>query len=313
VDRTAPLIVITGPTGSGKTGIALDLARRFPIEAVSADSMQVYRHMDIATAKPTAAEQALLPHHLIDIRDPDEEFNAGMFMAMAAEKIGEIRARRRIPVVVGGTGLYIKALIYGLAPVPPRSSRLRDWLRSLAQARGTPHLWEALNRMDPKNAEHIRKNDAVRIARSLEIIFLTGRRASEVLGGHGFSEAWYRARIICVMPGRDLLYRSIDERVHAMVEAGLLEETWRLLELGYDPSLRSMQTLAYKHVLQLLEGRIGLPSCVGRIQRDTRHYAKRQITWMRSHYDQGSFLEPERARAELERWLQEEASPAIEG
>jgi tRNA dimethylallyltransferase len=312
VDRTAPLIVITGPTGSGKTGIALALARSFPLEVVSADSMQVYRHMDIATAKPTPQERSLLPHHLIDIRNPDEEFNAGMFMNLASEKISEIRSRGRIPVVVGGTGLYIKALLFGLAPAPPRSAKLRDYFRSLVEARGTPRLWEVLHGIDPENADNIRKNDAVRIIRSLEIIFLTGQKASAVFHDHGFSQARYQARIACVMPDRDFLYRSIDGRVLAMLEAGLFDETRKLLELGFDRGLRSMQTLAYKHVLLHLEGQIGLESAVARIQRDTRHYAKRQITWMRSNYDQRSFLAPEHAFATLASWLQDEAALAIQ-
>jgi tRNA dimethylallyltransferase len=287
--------VITGPTGSGKTGIALRLAGKYPLEVISADSMQVYRHMDIATAKPTPEELSVLPHHLIDMVSPDEEFNAGMFVSLARQKISEVRARRAIPVVVGGTGLYIKALIYGLASAPPRSDRVRAHLKAIADEKGSPHLWSLLHRLDPGTARNLGENDRVRIVRALEIMILTGRRPGEIYQEHGFSRPYYEARIVCIVPDRDRLYGNIDSRVVKMVENGLVEETKRLLALGYGPGLRSMQTLAYKHIVDHLESRIGLDLAVSLIQRDTRRYAKRQLTWMRSHYDPGSFHAPEEA------------------
>jgi tRNA dimethylallyltransferase len=305
VDRTAPLIVITGPTGSGKTAMALELARGFPLEAISADSMQVYRHMDIATAKPTREEQALLPHHLIDIREPDEEFNAGMFLTLGDQAIPEIRSRGRIPVVVGGTGLYIKALLYGLAPAPPSSPELRSWFRSLIRSKGSGHLWLMLEKNDPEIARRTNKNDSVRIIRFLEMVFLTGMKPSTAFHEHGFSRPRHPARIVCVMGDRETLYRNIDERVKAMVDHGLVEETERLLALGFDPGLRSMQTLAYKHVVDYLDSRIGLEATISRIQRDTRHYAKRQQTWMRSHHAADCFRTPDEARKILSAWLDE--------
>ena len=305
MDRTPPLIVVTGPTGAGKTALALALARDFPLEVVSADSMQVYRHMDIATAKPSRQEQAVLPHTLIDIREPDEEFNAGMFMDLASRAIPEIKSRGRIPLVVGGTGLYIKALLYGLAPAPPRSPGLRAWLRARAEEKGSAALWETLRRYDPESAEKTSRNDVVRIVRSLEIAFLTGLRPSGVLRGHGFSTPRFDARVVCVMPERDSLYRAIDARVEGMFEAGLVEETRHLLDLGFDPGLRSMQTLAYKHVVGLLEGALNFESALGRIRRDTRHYAKRQITWMRSHHEREVFQAPGRALETLSGWLED--------
>ena len=242
MDRQAPLIVITGPTASGKTDLALELARSFPLEVVSADSMQVYRHMDIATAKPSPEVLAALPHHLIDLVEPDEEFNAGMFVSHASRAITEVRSRRAIPVVVGGTGLYIKALIYGLAPVPSRSEPLRRVLNQSAQEKGTSFLWSMLHRLDPEAALGLSANDRVRIVRNLEIIFLTGRRPSECLKQHGFERPRIEALTVCVMPDRSELYERIDTRVERMVAQGLIDETERLLALGFPSSLTSLQT-----------------------------------------------------------------------
>jgi len=306
VDRKTPLIVITGPTGSGKTAAAINLAEKHPLEVISADSMQVYRHMDIATAKPSPEELSVLPHHLIDVVDPDEEFNAGMFVTLARQKIREVRSRGAIPLVVGGTGLYIKALIYGLAPAPPRSDRVRAHLRAVADRKGSPHLWHLLSRLDPKTARNLGENDRVRIIRALEIMILTGRRPSDFYQEHGFSRPFCEARIVCIVPGRQRLYENIDSRVVRMVKMGLIDETKRLLALGYSPSLRSMQTLAYKHIVDFLESKIGLDLAISLIQRDTRRYAKRQLTWMRSHYDPGSFLSPEEALPVLESMLRAE-------
>lgn len=303
MDRQAPLIVITGPTASGKTDIVLELARSFPLEVVSADSMQVYRHMDIATAKPSPGELAALPHHLIDLVEPDEEFNAGMFVSHASRAIAEIRSRHAIPVVVGGTGLYIKALIYGLAPVPSRSEPLRRVLKQLGKDRGTPFLWGMLHRLDPETALGLGVNDRMRIVRGLEIVFLTGRRPSESLKQHGFARPRIEARTVCLMPDRSELYERIDARVEQMVEQGLVEETRRLIALGFHPSLRSMQTLAYRHIVDYLDSKIGLDEAISLIQRDTRRYAKRQITWMRSHYGPEDFHSPAEARSLLEHQL----------
>lgn len=298
--------MITGPTGSGKTGAALKLAEKHPLEVISADSMQVYRHMDIATAKPTPEELSILSHHLIDAVNPDEEFNAGMFVTLARQKIREVRSRGAIPIVVGGTGLYIKALIYGLAPAPPRSDRVRAHLHAAADKKGVPHLWRLLHRLDPATARNLGENDRVRIVRALEIMILAGRRPSDFYQEHGFSRACCKACIVCIVPGRQRLYESIDSRVVRMVEMGLIEETKKLLALGYSPLLRSMQTLAYKHVVDFLESRIGLDVAISLIQRDTRRYAKRQLTWMRSHYDRGSFHSPEEALPILDGMLRAE-------
>lgn len=300
------LIVITGPTCSGKTGCALRLARDYPIEVISADSMQVYRHMDIATAKPSADERAILPHHIIDVVDPDQDFQAAMFIAMAREKIPEIRARGRIPVVVGGTGLYIKALVYGLAPAPARSEGVRKALRAVLRGRGMEYLERMLFRLDPDAATLIGKNDAVRTIRSLEIILMTGRKVSRIYDGHGFRQKRYDVRVACIMPEREQLFAAIDKRTAGMVENGLLDETRRILELGYGPDLRSMQTLAYKHVISHFRSECDLDECIRLVQRDTRRFAKRQITWVKAQPDHVFFTSSQGSIDDVSRWLEEE-------
>jgi len=303
VDKKTPLIIVTGPTGSGKTALALELAHSYPIEVISADSMQIYRHMDIATAKPSRKEQSALPHHLIDIINPDEEFNAGMFSALAGQKVSELHENIRIPVVVGGTGLYIKSLVYGLIQAPPKSEKLRGYFRTLKRKKGPGHVWSVLERLDPASAEKISPNDSVRILRYLEIIFFTGVRPSSLHKRHGFAEPAYHVQTVCIMPDRQKLYGSIDKRVHAMIDQGLVEETQGLLERGYSPALRSMQTLAYRHITGYLDSQLSLDQAVSLIQRDTRHYAKRQITWIRSHHDQERYHTFEECRSIMPRLL----------
>jgi tRNA dimethylallyltransferase len=306
MDGPEGLIVLTGPTCSGKTGLALLLAQRFPIEVISADSMQVYRLMDIATAKPTPDQLSLLPHHLIDVVDPDEEFQAAMFVHMAGAAIRQLRDRGRIPLVVGGTGLYIRALLYGLAPAPARSEAVRAALRSLLHRKGIAHLEAMLSRLDPASASAIAKNDAVRVIRALEIVFQSGCRASDLLSGHGFERPLYRARIACIMPERDRLFADIDRRTRGMMDAGLLEETRLLQDLGYGPHLRSMQTLAYRHAIGHLQGDLGLDDCIRLIQRDTRRFAKRQVTWMKGRKDHVFFDSAAAAHGAVSEWLEEE-------
>ncbi|MGO9147434.1 MAG: tRNA (adenosine(37)-N6)-dimethylallyltransferase MiaA [Desulfomonilia bacterium] len=283
--RQEGLIVITGPTGSGKTSLVFELSRHHPIEVISADSMQVYCYMDLATAKPSPEQLSALPHHLIDIVRPDQEFQAAMFVKMAHDKITEVMTRGKIPVIVGGTGLYIKALIYGLAPAPAREERIRKVLRSIIEKRGIAYLVSMLEKLDPFAASVIKKNDAIRVIRTLEIIFLTGHKVSNIYAKHGFSKPLFDARIACIMPERDQLFRNIDQRTVKMIDEGLLDETRRLLDMGYSTELHSMQTLAYKHAVRHLNGEIDLDETLGFIQRDTRRYAKRQITWMKARPD----------------------------
>ena len=225
-----PLIILTGPTASGKTGIILKLAEKYPIEIISADSMQIYRGMDIATAKPSEEEQKILPHHLIDIMNPDEEYNAGAFREDALVIAEEIRSRGNIPIFAGGTGLYIKALIYGLSEGPTRSEEIRENLRNFISAHGSQKAWDILNRHDPVIAKKISPTDASRIIRYIEMILLTGNKPSEMHEGHGFREQKIDALVFCITMDRDILYERINRRVLDMVDMGLVDETKKLLE-----------------------------------------------------------------------------------
>ncbi len=301
--RETPLIIITGPTCSGKTSLALRLADNHPIEVISADSMQVYRYMNIATAKPTIKESSILTHHLIDVINPDEEFNAGMFVKMAGEKIEDIRARSKIPMIVGGTGLYIKALVYGLCEAPPGVERYRHIFHTLIDKKGLSHLYKALLKMDPDTAEKITPKDEPRIIRAMEILFLTGKRPSTIQKAHGFSTPLHGLRIACLLPDRDELYARINSRVIKMMEAGLIGETGDLIAMGYHSGLRSMKSLAYKHVAEFLSSRISMEEAIRLIQRDTRRYAKRQITWFKGQDDIHFFDGPNKAYSAINKWL----------
>jgi tRNA dimethylallyltransferase len=300
VNSIKPLIILTGPTASGKTSIILKLAENYPIEIISADSMQIYRGMDTATAKPTHKEQKLLPHHLIDTMNPDEEYNAGAFRKDALRIAEDIKSRGHIPIVAGGTGLYIKALIYGLSEGPTRSEEIRVNLRSFISANGSQKAWDILNRHDPDIARKISPTDASRIIRYMEMILLTGNRPSEMHGEHGFRKRIIDARIFCISMDRDVLYERINRRVLDMLETGLVDETKRLLEAGYSPALKSMQALGYKHLVAHLQKGLPLDEAISLVQRDTRHYAKRQMTWNRGHYNHDQFFTVQDALINIE-------------
>jgi len=273
------ILVLSGPTASGKTAIALSLARAFPLDIVSADSMQVYRGMDIGTAKPTFAQRAEVPHHLVDVADPDEKFSAGRFVAEAEKAISGIRKKGRLPLVAGGTGMYIRSLLRGLDALPAdpavRARLTRRW-----EEDGGKTLYGELKRIDPVSAEKIHPSDRARIVRSLEVAEITGepssaRKASWVSGG-----SRYRVLFLVLSIEREELYRRIDRRVEEMFRAGLVEEVKGLLARGYGRDLASMGALGYRHVLSHLLDGIPRGQTVDQMKRDTRRYAKRQVTWL---------------------------------
>ncbi|MFZ5569056.1 MAG: tRNA (adenosine(37)-N6)-dimethylallyltransferase MiaA [Thermodesulfobacteriota bacterium] len=273
------IIVICGPTGVGKTAAAIDLALDFHGEIVSADSMQVYRHMDIGTAKPTSAEKAAVPHHLIDVVDPDAPFDAALFAELAGNVIEDLRIRGILPFVVGGTGLYLKALLHGLSRALPPDPDILLRLKREAAEKGSPVLHRRLSVCDPASAARIHPNDTFRIVRALEIYEKTGRTISAIHAAHRFAGSRYRALKIGLRMDRETLYDRIEKRVDRMLASGLLEEVNRLLEKGFHENLKSMQSIGYRHMTEYLMGKTGWDETVMQLKRDSRRYAKRQLTW----------------------------------
>lgn len=278
------LLVLTGPTASGKTGAAMALARRLPLEIVSADSMQVYRGMDIGTAKPSPEERREVPHHLIDVADPDESYSAGRFVEEASRAIREVRSRGRIPLLSGGTGLYLRALIRGLDPLPS-DDRIRRMLREEWDRMGGESMYELLRGTDPEAAAKIRPTDRVRVLRALEIARITGTPASSRRTAWKRQPDRHRVLFFALRADRDALYRRIDERVDGMIRQGLVDEVRELLSRGYGPGTRSMGALGYRHIVAHLLHGIPLDPAIREMKRDTRRYAKRQLTWLSAEHD----------------------------
>lgn len=279
-----PLLVICGPTGSGKSALALELARHHGLEIISADSRQIYRLMDIGTAKPSAAEQRQVPHHMIDLIDPDQEFSVAAFVDQARPLIEQIHQRGRLACVVGGTGLYIRALLGGLADLPTGDNKLRQCLhaRELEQGQGTLH--HELQLLDPEAAASIHPHNLIRTVRALEVCILTGNKFSAIKAGHDFIDSPYRVvKLACDYP-RDVLYRRIDLRTRMMLEAGLVAEVEMLVD-RYGSNLKALQTLGYREVVSYLEGHYDAAQMCAQIQMKTRQYAKKQLTWFRKEPD----------------------------
>jgi tRNA dimethylallyltransferase len=275
------IVVIAGPTASGKTAVGMQLAERLSGEIVSADSVQIYRFMDIGSAKPTVEERKQVAHHMIDIRDPDQEFSAGDYVREAREAIDGILQKGRVPIVVGGTGLYIRLLLGGVADLPPAQSVLRRRMME-AETASAGSLFDRLMQIDPVAARRTSPANVPRIIRALEVFELTGKTLSQVQEEHSFLDRPYRHVFICLSVNRPLLYERIDKRVDSMIESGLMEEVDSLRERGYSPSLNSMQSLGYRHINMSLSGQIEMQEAIRLMKRDTRHYAKRQLTWFRS-------------------------------
>ena len=279
------ILVIAGPTASGKSALALELARRLDGEIVSADSMQVYRGMDIGTAKPTPEQRAEIPHHLLDVADPDQPFSAADFAGAADTAIRDIGSRGRQSIVVGGTGLYIRALLKGLVDSPGGADEFREALHEEAGRLGNEALLERLRRVDPELAARLHPNNLPRIIRALEVYHLTGIPLSRYQQEHGFSGQRYRSLQIGIRAGRPLLYNRIDDRVDRMLEQGLVQEVQHLLNAGYGPDSKAMRSIGYKEMAAHLAGESSLEEASRLIKRNTRHYAKRQLTWFNADKD----------------------------
>jgi len=272
---------ILGPTASGKSGLAIELASLFNGEIISADSMQVYRHLDIGTAKPSKEELEKVAHHFIGVVGPEEEYTAARFRTEALEKIREIRSRGRNVLVAGGTALYVKVLTKGIFEGPRTDHSVREALRELVRVEGKEALYERLKEVDPASAEKIHPNNTGRLIRALEVWQLAKRPISEFHREHAFAEEPFDALKIGLDIERAALYAGIERRVDEMMERGLLEETRRLLSMGYGPALKPMRGLGYKEMTGFLNGEYSLDTAVSLIKQNTRRYAKRQLTWFR--------------------------------
>jgi tRNA dimethylallyltransferase len=274
------LVVIVGPTGAGKTRLSLALAGALGGEVISCDSQQVYIGMDIGTGKATAEERARIPHHLLDVVTPDQEMTAARFIAMAEAAIAEIAARGKPVIVVGGTGLYVRALLLGLFEGPPASPELRAELATL----GLPALRAELERIDPAAAAKIEKNDEKRTIRAIEVFRLTGEPMSvhQARHDHRTLPRRYDARLVGLAPEREALYRAIDGRVDEMLAAGFEAEVAALRGRGYTPPLRSQQAIGYAELHAVAAGEVDRARGIELIKRNSRHYARRQVSWYRS-------------------------------
>ena len=276
-----PVVVLVGPTAIGKTEIAVLLAKAMGTEVLTADSRQVYRGMDIGTDKPSLTVRSGVPHHMIDLVDPDQVFNAGAYRRQALQEIDRMHHDGRIPLVVGGTGLYIRALLRGLWPAPPTDWLLRRQLEGEARVQGMEYLHQKLARVDPQLANRLHPHDQSKIIRALEVYQVLGRPLSEVHQRHAFSDQPFSSLIVGLARDRQALYQRIDERVETQLAQGLVQETQQLLDQGYGRHLGSMKGLGYKQIAGYLQGEYDYAEAVRRLKRDTRHYAKRQLTWFR--------------------------------
>lgn len=279
-EHTSPLVAVLGPTGSGKSALALEIAGRFGGEIVNCDSLQLYRGLDIGTAKPTPEERRLVPHHLFDILEPDMIFTAGDYAHLARPVLRDIAGRGRLPVVTGGTGFYLRALLEGLFAGPARDDRLRERL-SGHETRRPGFLHRTLRRLDPAAAARIHANDHNKLIRAVEVC-LTARVPMSDLFAQGRDPlAGFRTLKVVLDPPRAQLHHKLNRRCAAMLEAGLIQEVSLLLLSGISPESKSFESIGYKEVVAFLSGDLTLPGALELMQRDTRRYAKRQLTWFR--------------------------------
>lgn len=274
-------VVICGPTGIGKTSVTIKLAQHFNGEIINADSMQIYKYMDIGSAKPTPSEQKKAKHHLINIVEPDEPFDAAQFSQMALDKVKDLHSCSIFPFVAGGTGLYIKALVNGLFRAAPADPQILDRLNNDLLAHGSVFMHKKLKKIDPEASNKIHPNDGFRIIRALEIFQATGKTISSFHKAHKFPEGPLNVLKIGLNMSRTALYERINKRVDIMLEEGLINEVKNLLEKGYSNNLKPMKSIGYRHITDYLLNNVSWDDTVFLFKRDTRRYAKRQLTWFR--------------------------------
>src|SRR5579862_9419750 len=276
----SPLIIVVGPTGAGKSALALRIAEEFDGEVVNCDSLQIYRYFDIGTAKLPVEERRNIPHHLIDVLDPNEGFTGGEYARRARPLLAEITARKRLPVVAGGTGFYLKALIDGLFPGPQRDDAVRKRLTARETAR-PGSLARLLRRLDPEAARRIHANDLPKLIRALEVRLVVHRPVTEMFREGREALSGYQPLTVGLDPPRDELYAVLDRRAQAMFEGGLLEEVSAVLARGFDAACKPFESHGYKQALQMLRGELSPQQALFYTQRNTRRYSKRQMTWFR--------------------------------
>ena len=276
-----PVGFIVGPTGAGKSALAMEVAERSNCEIINADSRQFYRGMDLGTAKPPAEDRRRVPHHLIDVRSPDEALDVAEFAQIARAAIEEIAARGRNPLVVGGSGLYLRVIRGGIFRGPAASAEIRDRLAKIAAQRGVAHLHQQLREIDPEAANRIGVNDLYRIVRAIEVFELTGENISAHQRRHRFADNGYDTLTVGVEVERKKLYAAIDRRFDAMMAAGLAGEVRGLIEAGYSPERPPLSTIGYKQIAAHLRGEIALADAIAQAKQESRRLAKRQITWFR--------------------------------
>ena len=279
------IIVVCGATGIGKTSISIALAKEFNGEIISADSMQVYKYMNIGTAKPTKEEQSKIKHHLIDFISPDVDFNAFKFHTLANEKIDELKKKQKLPFIVGGTGLYIKTLIYGLSEAKNVKSEIVLNLEKEEQEKGKLYLYEKLKNIDSETAKKIHPNDTYRVIRAISVYESSGTKIADFQKKHKFQTPHFNALKIGLEIEREKLYKQINKRVDIMLENGFINEVKSLLKIGYNKKLKSMNSIGYKQICSYLSNEILLDEAVEDIKKETRRYAKRQLTWFRKDKD----------------------------
>jgi len=279
--RFKPVFVMVGPTAVGKSRVAVEVAKAFETEVLTADSRQVYRGMDVGTDKPVSEERQGVPHRLIDLVNPDESFNVGLYRRQALDEIERLYRDRRLPLVVGGTGLYVRTLLKGLCDAPQADPIVRAALRQEAKDQGYDRLYAKLVDVDSVAAARLHPRDESKVIRALEVYQLSGRRMSDFQQEHGFAERSFSALIIGLNRDREALYRRIEERIDWQLAHGLIEETKQLLAQGYQCDSAAMKGLGYRQVVEHLSGEYDLAEMVRRFKRDTRHFSKRQMTWFR--------------------------------
>jgi tRNA dimethylallyltransferase len=307
-NSTSRIPIIVGPTAVGKSDVALELALKINGEVISADSRQIYKYLDIATSKPTKEMRNKIPHHIIDIIEPDKDYNAGRFSKDAEKAIKDIFERNKQPIIVGGTGLYIRALVDGLSEELGCDEEIRDNLKKEMEKNGREALYNRLKKIDPEAAGKISVNDTQRIIRYLEIYEITGMPVSRLWKEQKLKKSDYEYKFIGLNRDRDILYDRINKRVDRFFEDGLLDEVQGLLKKGYDLNSPGMNTLGYKEVIQYLQGDFDLEEAKRLIKRNTRHYAKRQMTWFKKDtrvcwIDMGSELQITNYRLQIEKIL----------